>query len=204
MGYARHRLNEGEDVLVDVRPHWWFLSGPAAVTVLVIVGSMTAAVAGTPHWTVWAFLVALAASVIWLAARYARWATTRLVVTTSRVIDQRGVLARRGREIPLSALSDIGYRQTFLGRVIGMGDVLLESAGKAGQEVFADLPHPAEIHNEIYRQLQFWRRPAPVGGTTTAGTSIIDQIDQLDQLRRRGVLTDAEFEAKKSQLLGRI
>ena len=97
----------------------------------------------------------------------------------------------------------IGYQQSLLERIIGAGDVLLESAGKDGQEVFPDLPHPVSIHNEIYRQMERWRgTPTPSGATPTE--SIPAQIEQLDQLRRRGLITDAEFDAKKTQLLDRL
>jgi membrane protein YdbS with pleckstrin-like domain len=194
-------LNEGEEVVVSVRPHWWFLTGPVALVVVAIAGAITAGVENAPNAAVWVAVAALVVAVGWLVARYVLWATTRLTVTTSRIIERRGVLARRGREIPLTALTDIEYHQSLFERIIGAGDVLLESAGKDGQEVFPDLPHPSAIHNEIYRQVERWRRPP---AASPAGPSIPDQIDQLDQLRRRGILTDAEFEAKKSELLDRL
>jgi multidrug resistance efflux pump len=34
--------------------------------------------------------------------------------------------------------------------------------------------------------------------------SVLDQIDRLDQLRQRGVISQAEFETKKAQLLERL
>lgn len=205
MGYPQRFLGEGEAVVVDVRPHWWYLSRPVALVVVVIAGSITAIVETVSSWLLWVSLAVLGASLVWLACRYARWATTHLIVTTTRLIDRRGLLARRGREIPLCSLSDIGYRQSVFGRILGMGDVLLESAGRDSKEVFADLPRPAEIQNEIYRQLEAWRRPAfTAAGPTPGGPTVLDQIDQLDQLRRRGLLTDSEFEAKKSRLLDRL
>lgn len=201
MVFSRRQLNEGEEVVVDVRPHWWYLAGPAAVVVLVIAGAIAVVVASVPSWVGWVALAALVVAVGWLVIRYTRWVTTRLVVTTSRIIERQGLLARRGREIPLTALTNIGYHQTIFDRMIGAGDVLLESAGKDGQEVFPDLPHPGVIHNEIYKQMEIARgiRAAPA-----APQSIGDQIEQLDQLRRRGLITDAEFEAKKAQLLDRL
>jgi len=199
--YPQRLLNPGETVVVDVRPHWWYLSGPAVIELILIAAAIAAAVASVPTAVVWVALVALVASTIWLAVRYARWATTRLVVTNCRVIERRGVLARRGREIPISALSDIGYRQTIFGRMIGLGDVVLESAGKNSQEVFPDLPNPAAIHNQIYQQLEARRGPAPAG---PSGATIPERIEQLDQLRRKGLITTEEFEAKKSELLDRL
>lgn len=189
-------------MVVDVRPHWWFLAGPVAVLAVVIAGAVTAWVEGAPGWADWVTVAALAVAAMWLVGRYVRWSTTRMVVTTSRIMDRRGVLGRVGREIPIGSLTDIGYRQRLFQRIIGAGDVVVESAGRDGQEVFRDLPHPAEVHNEIYAQLDRIRRGAGPGPGPAA--SIPQQIDQLDQLRRRGVITEEEFALKKAQLLDRL
>ncbi len=203
VGYSRRLLNPGEKVLVDVRPHWWYLAGPVSLLVLVIAGAIAAFVESVPKWVSWIVLVALALSVMWLAGRYVRWVTSRLIVTDARVIERRGIVARSGREIPLNALTDIGYRQSIFERVIGAGNVILESAGRRSQEVFPDLPNPAYIHNVIFRQMQA-NRLSSVAGAGSSPDSIPSQIEQLDQLRRRGLITDAEFEAKKVELLDRL
>jgi hypothetical protein len=103
-------------------------------------------------------------------------------------------------------LTDISYHQSLLERLIGAGDVLLESAGREGREVFPDLPRPARIQQAIAAQLDLMRRGAPVSAAPAgSGTwSITAQIEQLDALRRRGLISDAEFEAKKTQLLDRL
>jgi membrane protein YdbS with pleckstrin-like domain len=191
-------LAPDETVYVDVRPHWWFLAGPVALLALFIIGAIAALVDGVPGWTHWLIVGALVGAAGWLVARYMRWRTTRLLVTSSRIMERRGILGRSGREIPLSALTDIGYRQSIFERIIRCGDVVIESAGRDGQEVFTDLPHPQDIHNEIYAHLPGRSGPAP------AAPNIPQQIDQLDQLRRRGVISEAEFEAKKAQLLERM
>jgi membrane protein YdbS with pleckstrin-like domain len=198
-------LNPGEEVVLDVRPHWWYLTAPVVVLVIVIVGSLYAAIAA-PSWTDWVALVVLVLAAGWMLRRYVRWTSTRLVVTTSRLIRRTGVLSRTGREIPLAALTDVSFRQTLWGRVIGEGDLLLESAGRDGREVFPDLPHPADIQREIAYQVDQLRRQnaGPPPGARPAAFSISDQIEQLDGLRRRGLITEDEFEAKKIQLLDRL
>jgi uncharacterized membrane protein YdbT with pleckstrin-like domain len=142
----------------------------------------------------------------WLIGRYIRWASTSLVVTNCRLISRSGVFVRNGREIPLPALTDISYHQSFFERVIGAGDVLLESAGRQGHEVFPDLPRPARIQRAIAVELDRMRRPTANGPAPADGgrSSIPDQIEQLDGLRRRGLITEAEFQAKKAQLLDRL
>jgi membrane protein YdbS with pleckstrin-like domain len=193
------RLGPDEQVVVEVRPHWWLLAGPVVWTSVVIAGALTSVAMSPPVAVKWLVLVVLVVSVVWLVQRYVRWYSTSLVVTTSRLMEKRGVLRRRIREIPIGSIADLGYRQTFLERVIGAGDVTIESAGTHGEEVFPDLPHPESIHNEIYLQLERWRRPGD-----RQGPSIPEQIDQLDRLRQRGVISNSEFEAKKSQLLDRL
>lgn len=192
-------LADGETVVLDVRPHWKFLVGPAAAVVVVTAGALVAIVAGVPGWVHWVAAAAVVATVAWLIGRYLRWVTTRLIVTDRRIMERRGILGRSGREIPLSALTDIGYRQGLADRLIGCGDVLIESAGRDSQEVFPDLGRPAHVQSEIYELMQ---RNRPGGAPAPA--SIPDQIDQLDRLRRRGVISEAEFAAKKAELLNRL
>lgn len=192
-------LAPGETVLLEVRPHWWYLAGPVALLAATIAGAIAALVEHVPGWADWPILGVLLLAALWLVGRYLRWVTTRLVVTSSRIIDRRGVLGRAAREVPLSAVSDIGYHQSIFERVIGAGDVLIESAGSDGQEVFPDLPHPATIHNEIFTAMQHGR-----SGYPAAPAGIPEQIDQLDRLRRRGAITEEEFAAKKADLLDRL
>jgi membrane protein YdbS with pleckstrin-like domain len=206
MPFPARLLTDGEEVVVDVRPHWWYLAGPVLVLGVVIIGAITAAALGAPSWLDWVAIVALALAAVWLVGRYIRWASTSLVVTNRRLISRTGVFVRSSREIPLLALTDISYRQTLLERVIGAGNVLLESAGRQGHEVFPDLPRPARIQQAIVVQLDQARQQARPGPTPAGppASSIPAQIEQLDALRRRGLITDAEFQAKKTELLDRL
>jgi hypothetical protein len=205
MPFSGPLLHDGEEVVIDVRPHWWYLAGPVAVLAAVIVAAVVVAVHSLPSAVNWITIGGLGLAVIWLVARYIRWVSTSLVVTTSRLIRRSGVLARSGREIPLAALTDISYHQRLLQRLIGAGDLLLESAGRQGQEVFPDLPRPARIQLVIATEVDRVRIQARPGSPAQPGPwSIPAQIEQLDGLRRRGLITDAEFQAKKAQLLDRI
>ena len=211
MPFSGPLLHDGEEVIIDVRPHWWYLAGPVAVLVVVIIGAVIVAVNSVPLAVDWMTIAILVVAVGWLVGRYARWVSTSLVVTTSRLIRRAGVLSRSGREIPLVALTDISYHQRLFQRVIGAGDLLLESAGRDGQEVFPDLPRPARIQLAIASQVDRVRAPAgpvappgPGRSPASAQSSISSQIVELDGLRRRGLITDAEFEAKKTELLNRL
>lgn len=204
MALRSRRLNEGEEVVLDLHPHWWYLAGPVATIVVVIAGAVTALAESAPVVAGWAVLAVLVASAAWLLVRYVHWRTSRFILTTSRLIERRGFLSRTSREIPLMGLSDISYRQSLFERLINAGCVLVESPGKDSPEYFPDLPRPADVQNEIFRAMDGARRGQSMQFAPTPGSSIPDQIDQLDQLRRRGVISNADFEQKKSQLLDRM
>jgi hypothetical protein len=99
-------------------------------------------------------------------------------------------------------------------RVIGAGDLEIESAGKDGQSKFYDIWHPDGVQQELYRQMEAnartqaqWSQPQPqpvAPQSAAQSASIPEQINQLAELRDKGVISAAEFEAKKAQLLERM
>jgi membrane protein YdbS with pleckstrin-like domain len=204
MSFPTKLLNEGEEVVLDLRPHWWYLSGPVALVVLVLAGTIASLVAGAPKALSIVIAVVLLISVVWLLTRYAKWTTTSFVLTSHRLVHRSGVLAKAGREIPLDHINDISYHQTIFDRLLGAGDLVIESAGERGQEVFPDLPKPGLIQNEIYRQIDAGKTRLADRMAGRRELSIPEQIDKLDELRQRGVISQSEFDAKKAQLLDRM
>ena len=204
MPFPRKLLNDNEDVILDLHPHWWFLAGPVAALAALIALSIAVQVVVGNNWLTLASLVPVVLALLWFVGRYLRWITTNFVVTNERLIYRRGVIAKRGKEIPLDRLNDIGYAQSIFERIIGAGDLTIESAGERGQETFNDVRRPAIVQQEIYRQIEGMReRDAQrVSGARTL--SIPDQLDKLDELRQRGVISQAEFDAKKAKLLDQI
>jgi uncharacterized membrane protein YdbT with pleckstrin-like domain len=200
MPFSPKLLNEGEEVVLDLHPHWWYLSGSMATVVVVLAATIAGLIGNVASGLEFVGVIALVLSLGWLLVRYSRWRTTSFVLTNHRVVHRSGRIAKRGREIPLDHINDISYSQTIGGRLIGAGTLTIESAGERGQEVFPDLPRPSRIQNEIYKQMEG-------GKARQAGSrelSIPEQIEKLDELRQRGVLSQAEFEASKAELLHRL
>ena len=200
MGFPARYLNEGEVVVADLRPHWLFLARPIAGAVASVAVAVAAALGlegGARRVVLSLALVLVLLALIGLAVRYARWVTTSFVITTQRLVHRVGVLSKSGREIPLERLNDVSFHQTLFQRLLGAGDLLVESAGERGQQSFPDFPSPERTQNLIHRQVQ-----RAQGGH--GEISALEQLDRLDDLRRRGVISELEFEAKKLRLLDRI
>ena len=220
MAFPRKLLNEGEEIVLDLRPHWWFMSEPtAALLGAVVLGVFTwSQTKGSATWETVAELAAAALIVfclVWFGIRYLRWNTTNFVVTTDRVVYRHGVLAKAGIEIPLDKINTVFFNQSIFERILGAGDLAIESAGERCAEMFRDVRKPSVVQNEIYKQMEANENrkydrvghaagAADVGPTAERQLSIPEQLEKLDELRRRGVITDEEFSQKKTELLGRL
>jgi uncharacterized membrane protein YdbT with pleckstrin-like domain len=203
MPFPRKFLNDDEDIVLDLHPHWWYLTGPivgvaAATVAAVLLGGTD----NDPLGMVGLVLVAVA--LLWLLIRYLKWRTTNFVLTTDRLIHRSGLLAKQGKEIPLERINDLTVNQSIFERIIRAGDVMIESGGERGQSLLSDLPNPFKVQNAIYTEIE---RAQARTADRTAGQrelSVPEQIEKLDELRQRGLITNAEFDAKKAQLLDRM
>jgi uncharacterized membrane protein YdbT with pleckstrin-like domain len=203
-------LQDDEDVILDLHPHWWFFAPPLlALIASVALGGLL--IAGTDvEWLQIPAGVLILGCLLWFGARYARWVTTNFVVTTDRLIYRHGVLAKHGIEIPLERVNTVFFRQSIFERIVGSGDLVIESASEQGRQAFSNVRNPDAIQNEIYRQIEdnenrkYDRVGAAAAANDDRDASIPAQIRQLDELRKQGVLSDAEFAAKKQQLLDRM
>ena len=61
------------------------------------------------------------------------------------MISRSGVVAKTGIEIPLDRINTVFFNQSFFERIIGAGDLGIESAGEGGRENFSDVRKPALV-----------------------------------------------------------
>jgi uncharacterized membrane protein YdbT with pleckstrin-like domain len=212
VAFDRKLLHEHEELALDLRPHWWYMAEPTGALIGAVVLGIVLAVtdpSGTVGDVLKYLVVALIAGcLIWFGLRYAKWITTNFVVTTDRLIYRSGVLAKKGIEIPLERVNTVFFNQTIFERMLGAGDLSIESGGETGKQSFSDIRRPSAVQNEIYRQME--ANNSRMYGTgvhaqpAAPTASIPDQIAQLDALRQQGVLSEAEFAEKKAELLKRM
>ena len=200
VAYPRSLLHEGEAIVLDLHPHWRIFFAPGF---LVLLGA--AAAIGTAVWldepiATYVALGVLALAAVWLLVRIVVWRATHFVVTTDRLIHRSGVLAKQGLEIPLERVNNIAFSQSVVERVLRSGDLVIESAGEMGRQTFSDVLRPDRVQNEIYKAMERATERDAVRHAS-AGMSVADELERLDGLRARGVLSEAEFQAQKARLL---
>jgi len=206
--FPQKHLNDGEEVVLDLRPHWVYLAPATFFLLVAIVVGILAAVkvdgdAGTAASI--AALVLLVAAVLYFVYRYVNWVTTMFVLTTDRIITRRGWLSKSGIEIPLERINTVFFNQRILERLLGAGDLSIESAVERGTEHLSDIRKPALVQREIYVQMEnnenrkFDRVRGPGGGSSL---STAEQLEKLHGLVQQGALTPEQYEAEKAKLLG--
>ena len=215
MPFPRHLLTDDEDLVLDLRPHWWYLAPAGAVLAVAVLFGLVALINDWPNWIAVPIGVWVLVALGYFGVRYLIWTTINFVVTSERVISRTGVISKQGIEIPLDRINTVFFNQSIFERIIGAGDLGIESAGEGGRQEFTDIRKPNLVQNEIYRQVESLedrrlRRLGQAAAEAAPATpaepqlSIPEQIEKLDQLRRQGVVTDEEFEAKKRELLDRM
>lgn len=227
MAYPRNLLNTEEELILDLKPHWLWIFAPSATAAVVILIAILGLVWWSPDGTggsiVTVILVgAVIGSLVWFGWSWLKWTTTMFVLTTDRLITRSGIVAKQGIEIPLERINTVKFSQSVLERIVGAGDLAIESAGEQGMLRLHDIRKPSIVQKEIYVQIEAnenrkydrMRGPGPgpgpgagSGDATTvqsSGASIPQQIDQLAELHQRGVLSDSEYHQKKAELLDRM
>jgi membrane protein YdbS with pleckstrin-like domain len=167
MAFPRRLLREGEDLVVDLRPHPVAIAFQVFVGVLVIVALILVLVNIPDSWASWVrwltFILAVGVIVVVCIPGIVGWLTSHFVVTTERVIHRSGWISKHQTDIPLDRIQNIAFKQSVFERMIGAGDITLESAGEESDTTFSDVRHPEQVQKTIYdlRERDEQRRVQP-------------------------------------------
>jgi uncharacterized membrane protein YdbT with pleckstrin-like domain len=220
VAFPRRLLIEGEELVLDLRPHWIALVWPIVVTVLVVVGWILALVYAPDDGSgrtavIWIAIAAGVFILLWFPVRaIVAWATSNFAVTSDRIIHREGFIAKRTMEIPLEAINDVRFQQSVFERIVGAGDLVIQSASEFGRNVFANIRNPESVQRTIYQQSEGNKRrmyqgeqsapqpPPAAPPPTPAAPSTTGELERLADLRDKGVLTESEFQNQKKKVLG--
>jgi hypothetical protein len=163
-------LLPGEVAVVIVPRHWIMVAGPFlwGLGALLGAGILTAMIAAEQPMTTYIWLLALAV-LAWTTYRFLSWYVERFMVTDRRLVLVTGLITRKVAVIPLRKVTDMTYQRTVLGRLLGYGELVIESAAQdqALREVDF-LPNPDALYQRV-SQLLFSRPEADP-------TSVITQV----------------------------
>jgi uncharacterized membrane protein YdbT with pleckstrin-like domain len=217
MGYSESLMGHEENIVFMTRQHWIVLVGSVVVNGFFLAAIAAADIAlnlssaGTTLLTLLP-LVLLIIPLTRLAIRLLNWWNEQYIITNRRVIQTEGVINKHVIDSSLEKVNDVVLNQTILGRVLGYGDLEILTASEIGVNRFKYITHPVYFktqmlnHKEHLGMLDEFGRKAErtLGTSTPTGDDIPELIAELDELRKKGIISEQEFQEKKQELLRKI
>lgn len=150
----RTKLQPGESVALVVRKHWVVLLKPALflTAVCLYVPVRHVKILGFESLLDYLLPYAVALSGGFFLYCYLDRRANIWAVTSSRLIDEWGVITHRSKENPLDKINDIVVEQTILGRIFGYGSISVQTAATAGETIIEFVERPEELKQTINTQ----------------------------------------------------
>lgn len=169
----------------------------------------------TESLTASAALVIILIAAIYPLWSYFTWVNNIWAVTNVRVIDEGGFFTRHAKESPLDKINNIEYSQSFWGRILGYGNVDIQTAAEMGDTSYIMIHHPKLLKDTItHAQEEYKNRQvssqaqqlakaiAENTGSRPSQLMIADELHKLFELVQKGAITQEEYIAQKNKLMG--
>ena len=202
--FTQSMLGQNERILLVTRQHWFVLFSAILlelfVTLVVIVGSIVAVVnfplAGFAALLVFVPLLSMLHDIL-------AWKERQYIVTNWREIQFSGIFNKSVVDSSLEKVNDVKLTQSFLGRMFGYGDVEIMTASEQGVNLFKRIGDPINFKTAMLNAREKLGYEGLAGHSQPAD-SIPAMIAELDALRKKGIVTEEEFQQKKKELLSKL
>jgi uncharacterized membrane protein YdbT with pleckstrin-like domain len=142
--HERQVITVHQHPAVLIRPIFEVLVGLAIAGWLTTVFAKNNGTAILIIWILWGLVF------LRLAIKVFEWGETYFVVTSQRFILATGLLTRKVNMMPLSKVTDMSFQRSTMGRILGYGEFILESAGQDQALNKVDhLPYPEQLYLEV-------------------------------------------------------
>ena len=152
-------LTEGEVFVLQLHPHWKTLLRPFFILIVTLAAALALLIllpagADPPIVRIIIGAIALLLSIVFFAVPIARWRTTSYELTTRRLRLRSGIVSRSGRDFPLIRISDVSFQHGLIDRLLGCGQLIVESAGEHGQLVLNEIPHVQRVQSVLFQLVE--------------------------------------------------
>jgi uncharacterized membrane protein YdbT with pleckstrin-like domain len=216
MGYLEGLMGEKEKIVDKERQHWTLIAGQLVLWVVVslIILVLTAVLTvATPVDGLALVLLLVLIFPFWkIAVALLNWWNEQYVITNRRVIQLEGIINKHSIDSSLEKVNDVVLTQSAVGRMLNYGDLEILTASEMGVNLFRRIAHPVKFKTQMLNQkeglgeLDIFESKArrTLSEEAPAGRDIPELIAELDELRKKGLITDEEFHEKKAALLAKI
>ncbi len=200
MSFTKKQLLPGENLVILAHQHYLVLARPIIVNIAALILLIELSWQLGKYWPLYFY----PAPLIYLLWEILERSRRDYIVTNRRVVKQEGVLSISSFDAPLDKINNVFHEQSLLGRMLGYGNVGLETASEQGTTMFHSIPKPVEFKNSIVHNRELYIASPRTGGVPSPTEDVPRLIENLASLRERNIITEQEFEAKKRELLDKI
>ncbi len=153
MTLPRKLMVDGEQTVVTTRTHIKVLFVPFLILLVVALleGFVQSKIDGSV--TSWQRIAAVAVAVVLVLwgtlIPFAKWFAWTYTLTNKRIVEQRGLLTRTGRVIPLSRINDVAFEKNLNDRILGCGTLIIHDASEQSGLQLRDIPHIEAFHRTV-------------------------------------------------------
>ena len=202
--YIQSMLGENERVLLVTRQHWFVLFSAITAEIFITLVIVAGVSVATIYYPPAAFGFVLVFVPLLSALRdILIWSNHEYLVTNRRVIQISGIFNKNVVDSSLEKVNDVKMSQSFFGRMFDYGDVEILTASEIGVNLFRRIGDPVKFKTAMLNakeKLGF----AEAGAHVQRAGDIPALIAELDELRKKGIVTEAEFQKKKAELLAKM
>jgi uncharacterized membrane protein YdbT with pleckstrin-like domain len=129
-----------------------------------------------------------------------------LTVTDRRLVLRTGVFTKNVVEMELGRVAQVEASSSWTQRLLGIGRLKIIALDQFNFDLHP-VARPEETKDLIMTAVADWRRSShspQASPPADQRNDVLSTLERLGKLRESGVLTDAEFEAKKRELLAKV
>jgi uncharacterized membrane protein YdbT with pleckstrin-like domain len=221
MSYAESLLAKDERILYEGRQHWLAPLSDARNAVLILLFGLVVVlvehqILHLSQFIAYAGLAVALVGLVWIGIVYFSWRAEQYIITTRRVLKVEGLLDKKSGDSSLDKINDAVLKQGILARILHYGDLEVLTANEEGIDRYEMLANVVEFKKAMLNAKNTlddgFRGPgatAPAPATAAAARAagsdyVTGTLAKLADLRDKGAITPAEYEAKKAELLGRL
>ena len=155
MALPRRFLNDDEELLAELRPHWIFLFGPLFTSIGVWVALIVLVILWqkAPGWTNYPILIIALIPGLWLVGRLVRWRSYVVALTSTRILVRQGILGRDTVQLRLQRITEVNIRQELIERMLGTGSLIIDVQGEDDSLTLEYMRKPAVVQRVINSQI---------------------------------------------------
>jgi uncharacterized membrane protein YdbT with pleckstrin-like domain len=203
--YVESMLGENEKVLLLERQHWFRLVNAVIEELVIVLVILIAITLVLPLFPLASLLYILVLIPLGKGIYdFLGWLNREFVVTNRRVLQISGILNKSVTDSSLEKVTDLKLEQSALGRVFNYGDIEILTASELGANLFRQIADPVRFKTTMLDAKEQMSGDEDLPRTGRPRSEVTSRLEELDELRKKGILTEQEFQEKKAKLMAKL